>query len=1211
MADNDQFRILVGGTATNAGYAEIATADDGTEPIYVRQYTGVFSTLARTATLLDGSGNTSFPGTVSAAFSGNLTGTASFATFATNAMSASIAANAVTASRALNANTASFATSAASATSASYATFAATATSATSATSAGSATSASYATFAATATSAATATNLSNTGTVTLASAIESNAITITQPSYTTDTPVKLLNFAWYSDVWSLGNIRSGASPSNGFGIYLNSTESVRINMSGNVGIGTTSPSARLHVSGADAIIRNAYIGEVATYGAENTQFSHISRAGAGEYSFLSSYDGVTYINAKTGANIRFRVNNADKILMDSSGNLGIGTTSPIAPLHVVGSVRAVLTSLAGGDTLISAINGVSNGYRILVDTSNNITYTWNTGANATALTITSGGNVGINTTSPSQKLQINEVLRTEYYGTDNGTPADAMNIMGTGAFRGLGTGSALVFTVPANTDGSNMWAQARILGTGDNGSNGDANGAMFLQTRSLYNPGIGGSWNWRTNMVLRASGNVGIGTISPAYTLDVNGPSRFQGFGVNSTPISTGTSANFVRFTNTGGDFYLGQESSTAGGFFTGALSYASVLYSGTSQQFIIGGTSRMLINTSGNVGIGTTSPGAQLEVTSTTGGTLRLKRDDTSVTDNETIGTVEFYTNDGDGPHVTSYIRGLGADLSGQNYGRFGAMSFGVSKTANTDAVEAVRIDLSGNVGIGTTSPGAKLEVNGATNIFGQTTITSDSTEQLTIKTLTDTNRNLIIGYNYSGNYGSIQAVQQAVAYRNLILNQSGGNVGIGTTSPPNLLSVRGNLDLGATGYAYAGPSQYGGLMFPRGQILYSNSNTQNQFYLSSNAYTNASGVFAYRNSSQPALAIGLDDGGMAFLTAGNGTADATISFTAAMSINNGGNVGIGTTSPSAPLHVSSSTTGNVFRVHTRANTAIFVSGSGIVGIGTSNPFDSSQFTLDVDGGFVVKNTTGKTAQFLFINADPASGGNNGFIKQTVGGTSTSAYSAIQVYYGASVAAGTLQLQPSGGNVGIGTTSAPNKLEVSGVVSCTGFAANDGEIHLRPYTDPTHKLYYASGDIDVWEYNTKLEFRQYNGGGTRIVTMGITSGGTMTVAADLVAYGSPSDISLKTNIKPLEGALEKVMKLQGVSFTWKEDTDTNKIVGIKDDIGFIAQEVQEVVPDLVRKNDNGLLSLRDKGITALLVEAIKEQQIQIDELKYLLKNK
>jgi hypothetical protein len=85
MADNDFFRIRIGGTATNAGYVEIATADDGTEPIYVRQYTGIFSSLTRTATLLDGSGNTSFPGTVTAsAFSGNATTATSLSTNRTN-----------------------------------------------------------------------------------------------------------------------------------------------------------------------------------------------------------------------------------------------------------------------------------------------------------------------------------------------------------------------------------------------------------------------------------------------------------------------------------------------------------------------------------------------------------------------------------------------------------------------------------------------------------------------------------------------------------------------------------------------------------------------------------------------------------------------------------------------------------------------------------------------------------------------------------------------------------------------------------------------------------------------------------------------------------------------------------------------------------------------------------------------------------------------
>ena len=73
MGDNDQWRIGGAATGSNAGYMEIATADDGTEPIYVRQYTGVFGSLKRTATLLDANGNTTFPGTVTAtSFSGTI-----------------------------------------------------------------------------------------------------------------------------------------------------------------------------------------------------------------------------------------------------------------------------------------------------------------------------------------------------------------------------------------------------------------------------------------------------------------------------------------------------------------------------------------------------------------------------------------------------------------------------------------------------------------------------------------------------------------------------------------------------------------------------------------------------------------------------------------------------------------------------------------------------------------------------------------------------------------------------------------------------------------------------------------------------------------------------------------------------------------------------------------------------------------------------------
>ena len=74
---NDYGRVAYGGTASNAGWMEIASCDDGNEPIYARQYTGVFTTVKRTATLLDANGNTVFPGTVTApTFTGALNGTA-------------------------------------------------------------------------------------------------------------------------------------------------------------------------------------------------------------------------------------------------------------------------------------------------------------------------------------------------------------------------------------------------------------------------------------------------------------------------------------------------------------------------------------------------------------------------------------------------------------------------------------------------------------------------------------------------------------------------------------------------------------------------------------------------------------------------------------------------------------------------------------------------------------------------------------------------------------------------------------------------------------------------------------------------------------------------------------------------------------------------------------------------------------------------------
>ena len=85
-------------------------------------------------------------------------------------------------------------------------------------------------------------------------------------------------------------------------------------------------------------------------------------------------------------------------------------------------------------------------------------------------------------------------------------------------------------------------------------------------------------------------------------------------------------------------------------------------------------------------------------------------------------------------------------------------------------------------------------------------------------------------------------------------------------------------------------------------------------------------------------------------------------------------------------------------------------------------------------------------------------------------------------------------------------------------------------------------------------------------------------------------------SDRNLKTNIEPLQNSLSKVLQLQGVSFDWKTTG--------RSDYGLIAQDVEKVFPELV-SGEEGSKSVEYGNLVGVLVEAIKEQQKQIDELK------
>jgi hypothetical protein len=111
------------------------------------------------------------------------------------------------------------------------------------------------------------------------------------------------------------------------------------------------------------------------------------------------------------------------------------------------------------------------------------------------------------------------------------------------------------------------------------------------------------------------------------------------------------------------------------------------------------------------------------------------------------------------------------------------------------------------------------------------------------------------------------------------------------------------------------------------------------------------------------------------------------------------------------------------------------------------------------------------------------------------------------------------------------------------------------------------------------------------------------VSIGGGLTCTGDVTANTS-SDKRWKDNIIPIENPIEKIKKLTGNSFVWKDGFEvyhSNK--GL--DYGVIAQEVEEVMPEIVIQRDGGYKGVRYEKIIPLLIEAIKEQQKQIEELK------
>ncbi len=564
------------------------------------------------------------------------------------------------------------------------------------------------------------------------------------------------------------------------------------VQATGRVGIGVADPISKFQVSSTEGGLIVGY-GNANYYDANAHYFRNY---GATATTYLIANTTSTLLSTNTTLPLTFGTDNTERVRITSTGDVGIGNTNPSAKFHVTGQIRIE----HAGDKALDFVRSGTNTYSIEHDTDR--LYFYNATTANTVLTLSNASNVGIGTASPGVKLDVVGSVRASQsvtignagtyeagsiYSDDNwgmifrakkASPVFAQ-------FRWANSSDTELMRV--STDGylgvatSSPAARLHVLGNAIIGQTSDNSTAARLDITAGgygadsvidlgYHTGTFDAAIWHIKrhgadntfriayagsgvevpaFTITNAGDVGIGTTSPVYPLSVR-------------RASYGVTAQFLTEDGTGNPRLVIYGSSSGTTIQQTWASGASNLIFANGGP-VGSGTEAMRINSVGFVGVGTTGPFTTFDVT-------------------------------GGGISNTGWVGRFGNDSS------IGVLLGVRSNVASIGTQGAVNLAINpdgGNVGIGTTNPTLKLDVDGTFRTTG-TAYLGDQTSTLIASIGNSTSSGVkIIQFQRASGTGDnvfIQGINTGIGPADIGMQTSGGSVGIGTSTPARQLHVQG---------------------------------------------------------------------------------------------------------------------------------------------------------------------------------------------------------------------------------------------------------------------------------------------------------------------------------------------------------------------------------------------------------------------------------